>query len=426
MTDSDDPASGSRPPGSPSKPASSIETAPTAGTREPGESTVEVAPEAFEPVPSLDPPSGEMRPLDPYAKAEGAAEAAAHPFETPASDVPPAELPQTFPALDLSQMPGYVPAPIPYDAPTQPTGPQPQPSTDAILPATYDEAALRDAVGPPPARPKRKRERLDDDGLPKPRRMVVLVALMIIVGLAIAGFVLLGRVNAQRYVIACSTTQITAEQGRGFPPWGTRPRVGPEWRPISLPANAECKPRETDDPAELERWYLDLLIDRASTTLAARNVLEQMQQKPNPLDVSSDQLNQALLLSRSPERRDQRKEVERLLGDVQYWRASLRLRDAAAALADAARQYDAAASQRPRHVTDAGEWATFLRRLVDELQAGPSGVPAAATPGIAAPPSERPSAPVGTALPVEPDQGSASEPPAAPPDAGLPTGGVLL
>ena len=94
--------------------------------------------------------------------------------------------------------------------------------------------------------------------------------------------------------------------------------------------------------------------------------------------------------------------------------------------ADAAKQFDAAQMQRPAHFTDAGEWAGFARRLVDTLKAGPKGMPDLAFPPI--PPAERPSAPMGTALPVEPGEGSASEPAQepAPPDAGLPTGGVLL
>jgi hypothetical protein len=72
-------------------------------------------------------------------------------------------------------------------------------------------------------------------------------------------------------------------------------------------------------------------------------------------------------------------------------------------------------------VTDAGEWATFLRKLVDDLHAGPGGVPAAAD----MPPDPEPStAPAGAALPVEPEGGRSE--PAARPDAGLPTGGVLL
>lgn len=404
MTD-DPPKEPTGPRGEVDPPAATGETtAETAAPTEAREPSVEVSPQAFEPQPSPTPPPG--------------GEAPAHG------------------SVD------YVPSPIPFDAPTQPTGPTRDASTDdAILPGSYDENALRDAVGAPPARPKRKKRDKardngsDDDGAfgrPGSRRAIVIAALAIIVGLAIAALAFLGRANAQRYLIACTTDQVSAEQGRSFPPWGSRPLTGPAWKPVTLPPNAECKPRETEDRAELERWFLDLLVERASTTLTSRDLLDSIQPgKVNPLDVVADQLHQALLLSRAPERRDQRKEVERLLGDVQYWRASLHLRNAAAGLAEAARQFDAAAAQRPRHVTDAAEWATFLRKIVDELHAGPGGVPAVVTPGRAASHEahgERPSAPLGTALPVEPEQdGAASAEPAAPaPDAGLPTGGVLL
>jgi hypothetical protein len=145
----------------------------------------------------------------------------------------------------------------------------------------------------------------------------------------------------------------------------------------------------------------------------------------SPLDTVADELNQALLLARSPDRRDQRKDVERLLGDVDYWRASLRLRDASTVLQDAAKQFDSAAAQRPRHVSDAAAWSTFLRKVSDELHAGPNAAPTAQFPaaGSAAPVT----APVGVALPVEAGSaaGSAEALPPAP-DAGVPSGGVLL
>jgi hypothetical protein len=199
---------------------------------------------------------------------------------------------------------------------------------------------------------------------------------------------------------------------------------GNAYKPIALPASAECKPQETEDIAELDHWYLDILVERASATLTAP-VLDA---PGKPLDVAEGQLNQALLLSRAPERRDQRKEVERLLGDVQYWRASLRLRDATAALGDAAKQFEAAAAQRPRHVSDAGSWASFLKRVGNELRAGPNGVAASVPPsGTTTTPMTGPSAtaPAGTALPVEPTA-SPPEPVEEKPDAGVPTGGVLL
>jgi hypothetical protein len=323
-------------------------------------------------------------------------------------------------------------------------GPEPAPIADP-------SAALREAVGiaagavgeaPPPtgeSNPYGKVEESDPDtdselALPGPsrRRTVVIATASILGGLLVAMFVFLGRANAERYVIVCSTDRVSAEQGRAFPPWGSHPLSGPEWKPIALPQDAECRAQETDDPDELTRWYLGLLMDRASTTLSSRDLLETIalpaagsaSAGPNPLDLAEEQLGQALLLARAPEHRDQRKEIERLQGDVAYWRASLRLRDASTALADAAKQYDAAAAHRPRHATDAGAWATFLRRLGEELHGGPAGGPTLAPqpPNVEA----HVAAPVGTALPVEPEPGGSASTAPTPVDAGIPTGGVLL
>ena len=290
---------------------------------------------------------------------------------------------------------------------------------EPILPPAAD---LQDAVGAPT---KRRPEPTDDDEPDErtwSRRTTMIAGGALIAGIGIVALVFLGRANAQRYLITCSTDHVTPEQGRAFPPWGSRPLPGPEWKPLALPPNAECTAHETDDIVELERLYLGVLVDRASTALAGENLLDAATKTaPAPLDVASDQLTQALLLARSPQSRDQRKEVERLQGDVQYWRAMARLRDANAALADATKQFEAAAAARPRHVTDAGEWAGFLHKLVDELHAGPGG---AATPApIAAPSAPAPSAPQGSALPVEQVPPSESPPPV---DAGIPSGGVLL
>jgi hypothetical protein len=302
----------------------------------------------------------------------------------------------------------------------------PPPDDETILPPAYSDTDLHtavaetpaDASGEPPPPKKRRRKRDDDDGddtaEPRGSRTILIVGLSIVFGLTVATLALLGRANAGRYVIACSSDKIVAEQGRIFPPWGSRPIGGDEWKPITIPANAECKPRETDDLDTLAKWYLDELVDQASTLLTAHEVTK--------VDVAAEQLNQALLLARAPERREQRKDIERLLGDVEYWRASAKLRDAATSLADAAKQFDAAAQQRPRHVSDASAWASYIRKLVDELHTGPGGT----VPAISSQPTERPTAPPGTALPVETGSGAGSATPIPAPDAGVATGGVLL
>jgi len=359
------------------------------------------------------------------------------PESEPAPESESARAPAPAPALPPSTFTA-----VPYPIPATDSAPVPDPT------AVPDPAAfLQDAVGAPtrrraPTPPPVADADLDSDDPDRPRspasrRTIILSATAIVVGLAIATLVFLGRANAERYLITCATDHAMAEQGRSFPPWGSHALSGPEWKTIALPANAECRPRETDDPDELAHWYLDILVERASTTLAARDLLDTLPSptapvdknpSTSPLDVAQAELEQALLLARAPERRDERKEIERLQGDVSYWRAALHLRDANAALADAAKQFDAAAAQRPRHATDAAAWATFLRRVVDELHGGPAGGP---TPDKFPPlppsnPGEpgRTPAPPATALPVEPS--AAPTEPAAPPDAGVPTGGVLL
>jgi len=307
------------------------------------------------------------------------------------------------------------------EPPPPPDALEPEPAAvdEAILPPAAD---LQEAVGAPTKRRAPEPEPEPEDVEKKwSRRTMAIAGGSLIAGIGIVALVFLGRANAERYLLTCSTDKITPEQGRSFPPWGSHPLAGPEWKPLALPPSAECTEHETDDLGALEKMYLDAIVDRASTTLTSKNLLDASSKTgPAPLDVVADELTQALLLARAPERRDQRKEIERLQGDVQYWRATLRLRDASAALLEAARQFDAAAAARPRHVTDAGAWAGFLRKLTEELQAGPGGTPATAPAPTGAPPP--PTSPQGTALPVEPE-GSAAP---APADAGVPTGGVLL
>jgi hypothetical protein len=312
---------------------------------------------------------------------------------------------------------------------------------EPLLPSTYNENDLRAAVGASPlmegssAQSRKRRASTSDDDddpprTPRSRRAITVSAASVVVGLAIAALVIVGRMNSDHYLLACEAERAVPQQGRGFPPWGMRALDGEPWRPLKIAPETRCQPRETDDPQELERLYLSMILEQATALLTAREVTR--------LDEAEALLKQALLLTRPPareteklatDRNERHKDIERLLGDVTYWRASAKLRDAATALGDAAKQFDSAAAQHPRHMSDAPAWASHVRKLAQQLTTGPAGAtqaPGPAPPG--APQAEHPSAPAGTALPVEPTAGSAGEPaPAAPtPDAGVPSGGVLL
>jgi len=323
--------------------------------------------------------------------------------------------------------------------------PRPLPSAGATTkssrklaadPPLTEDDELRDAIGAAPVTESKKHKQkraptLDDDNDDDPddlgdstpkkrrgrRRTALVIAITSFVGLGVGALVLLGYINGSRYAIACEPEQIIAQKGRVFPPWGMHTLGGELWKPIKIPADAECRARETEDDYELAGWYLDQLVDRASTLLTAREVTK--------ADEAAAMLEQALLHARAPERRDQRKEIERLLGDVDYWHATAKLKDAQSALVDAAKQFEQASNKRPRHVSDASAWSAFVKRVSDELKGGPLGVTTTlpALPGEQ--PQTRPTAPFGVALPVEPSLGSDAPAPSAP-DAGVPGGGVLL
>jgi hypothetical protein len=350
------------------------------------------------------------------------------PTFAPATEAPPT------PALPEPAAPAAVSGEIASGATPAPA---PAPAEEPLLPATYRENDLRAAIGSPPVpehiRPRRARDDDDDDGeaAPRGRKTVLVVAGTLFVGVGIAALVILGRLNSARYAVSCGAKEAAAEQGRSFPPWGMSRRGGAEWKPIPIPPSFPCAGLETQDPAVLGDAYRKMLVERAESLLTAKEVTQ--------IDEAAAMLEQALLHARggSEPHRTARQAIQRMLGDVGYWRASARLQKAVTDLTDAAKQFETAGGQLPRYVSDANAWATHVRRLSEELRAGPSGAKAPASPATGAaaatPAPDRSPAPTGVALPVEPAAGSGSasgagsaETPPATPDAGIPTGGVLL
>ncbi len=388
-------------------------------------------PDPFAPLPLADLPPVRGRGDEPSA-----------PVRTPAPSVPPTAFvsSEAPPLVDHAWDPPPPPTDVQVVEPPAPSQIVEQAWTEAappeppLLPASYSENELRDAVGVTPrfdpsdtqrsARiPVARRDDDDEDGAPtkRSRKTMLVAALSVVVGGGIAALVLLGKVNSAKYVLACEADQVVVEQGRSFPPWGTSVLGGAEWKSLKIPPETPCHPQETEDKAELAQWYLKILTGQATRLLAAREL--------SKVDEAEGVLNQSLLVSRElrtdGDAKDARAEIDRLLGDVVYWRASAKLRGASETLAEAAKQFDAASTKNPAHFTDASEWASYTRKLMDQLKAGPGGIPAATFPPL--PPAERPTAPPGVALPVEPDGSAAgSAEPVAAPDAGVPSGGVLL
>jgi hypothetical protein len=362
------------------------------------------------------------------------------PGDKPPGDEPPGAPPAPdvdagWPTVpDAWPQPPVPPQPVSFLPPAPPPPLEPLPFSDSAPGA--GPADLVEAVGARLPRKERKKRDKDLDKLVEQaeveaaeealdpveraerkgrRKMMVVLALTIALGLLITAFAILGRLNKDRFFIACGATEIRAEQGRGFPPWGSSPIDGAEWKPIAIPPNAECHAHEVDSIADLTDEYLAALVEQAQVRLTAKDVTE--------VDLAAQQLEQALLLSRDPKRRDPRKEIERLLGDVEYWRATARLRAAIGTLGEAAKQFDVAATRRPHHVGDAAAWAELARRAATALGAGPNGQTTA--PPVPGEPTRVPP-PFGVALPVETPDAAPAPAAEVTPDAGLPSGGVLL
>ena len=332
---------------------------------------------------------------------------------------------------------------------------EPDPSFDEPEPDYAAEAdrwrrELRAAVGvddepaaepagdsaPPrkPRKPKRKSGGGDGGGRisPRTRRIAIGAAVIaVLIGVLVA----LGWLNGRDYYLVCGAHDITAERGRGFPPWGSRRIDGAAWKPVALPDTAECQSRTTRDRDELELWYLGALEARAKNTLNRR----EPPLTPEEVDGAEAQVRQALLLARKPERSDQRKELERLLGDVAYWRGAAQLRQAIDLLRQAGDTFESAAKSLPRYQSDSAAWGDYAHEVAGELVKGPPSLrperPEATdqpqfsgtgpgsqveVPEAGPPRSHRVDAAPGMMLPLPSD----AAPP--PPDAGLPTGGVLL
>jgi hypothetical protein len=282
----------------------------------------------------------------------------------------------------------------------------------------------------------RKRRKLEKRKERDPRTQLTRRQQLTLIGgaalfiLASVGAVL-GWMNNQRYYLVCGTRSITAEQG-SFWPWGRARLPGEAFGAIE--GDHPCTGLEFDNRSELEEAFLDALIEQATRLLTSGD--------PDKVASAEQQLVQALLLSRDPERGKKRAMAERLQGDVSYWRGAAEIQNALEVLSSSAGYFEEAATKRPRHSNDASAWAEHARYIGSEIDKGPKSLRKDESPkeephfqGLTPPPpvaeDPKPDDPpaVNTSKVAEPpvDAGMAQEPPPPPPaDAGLPKGGVLL
>lgn len=383
-------------------------------------------------------PAAPLPPTAFTARVTGEHEAPVVPFEASAYEAPPEPAPPEMPPPEpppLADEPAWTEAPALA---------APEPASSIVV-----ENELRDAVGATPIidkkkkeKPEKKRKRAstesgDDDDGPRGSKMWMFVAAVaVMLGGGITAMILVGRSNSEDLYLSCEADRVVIQQGRSFPPWGTTELEGAEWKSFKIPAEAPCVSFSTESKATLASGFIKLLEGRAQKLVGA-NTKATVIAASGPddpvarVDEAEGSLKQALLVTRHLQGDDainKRQQLEHWLGDVTYWRAAARLRAAATALDDAAKQFEAAALQQPEANRDPDAWARHARELANDLRAGPGRLKAEElVPDPTKEPTSKTPAPLGTALPVEPPA-SGSAAPGPTPDAGVPSngGGVII
>ncbi len=299
------------------------------------------------------------------------------------------------------------------------------PSSDMLAAA----GVIASKTSDPRARKRKEpRERSTGSGLTR-KQTIRLIAGAVVLVIAGVGAIL-GWLNSQNYYLVCGTKSIRAEQGR-FWPTGQNALSGPAFRAIAVPSDVVCESTSFESREELELAFLDALLAQ-STRLLTSGGSEQV-------TVAEAQLEQALLLTREPERAEQRELAERLQGDVSYWRGAADVQRAVEVLELGATSFEEAAAKRPRHSSDASAWAEHARFIAEEIDKGPRSLRANEAPkekphfsGLTDPKAQLKPQTDASGVPEAPpiDAGVPTAPPAdadVPPiDAALPRGGVLL
>ncbi|MCP4447322.1 MAG: hypothetical protein GY811_18535 [Myxococcales bacterium] len=305
--------------------------------------------------------------------------------------------------------------------------PLPAPSSDML--AAAGVIAKRNSA-PKTKKQKPKKERPTGPGLARKQKIKLIAGAVLLVMAGVGA--ILGWLNNQNYYLVCGTKSIRAEQGR-FWPTGQKSLPGPSFRPILVPSSALCQSQSFEDRADLETAFLGALLEQ-STKLLTTGGVEQVSN-------AEKQLEQALLLTRDPQRAAERELAEHLKGDVAYWRGASEVERAVERLLTGATEFEDAATKRPRHSSDASSWAEHARYIAEEIDKGPRSLRKDEAPkekphfeGL--PQADDREKPTGAPHPdvaaesSNIDAGVPTESPAdadiPPVDAALPTGGVLL
>lgn len=239
---------------------------------------------------------------------------------------------------------------------------------------------------------------------------------VILIGTALSALLLvLDLRNRDRYLLVCKPKAVELHKGRTFPwPFGHEMIGGPEYRPIEIPAEADCRDRVFHSQEEAELAFLDYLLAQARDALA----------NPGTADLTKarTKVRQALLISRT--HRSRRKEAQKMLAELAYRAGRAGLDRAENELRKALGYFQEAQKLNADKFEDLDDWISHLEDLLRNVSPSPGTAITrpALPPGFGGtPPVSRPPLPGLSPLPTQPPASAPSSP-----DAGQSQGGGIL
>ena len=240
---------------------------------------------------------------------------------------------------------------------------------------------------------------------------------VILIGTALSALLLvLDLRNRDRYLLVCKAKKVELHKGRTFPwPFGHEVIGGPEYKPIVIPAEADCRDRVFHNQEEAELAFLDYLLAQVRDALA----------NPGTADLSKARakVRQALLISRT--HRSRRKEAQKMLAELSYRAGRAGLERAENELRKSLAYFQEAQKLNADKFEDLDDWISHLEELLRNVSPSPgTTITRPALPpgfGSGAPSVSRPPLPGLSPLPTQPPASAPSSP-----DAGSPQGGGIL
>ena len=238
-------------------------------------------------------------------------------------------------------------------------------------------------------------------------------------------FLFLDLRKRNKYKMVCSADKVELHKGRTLPwPFGYESLGGPEFKPVQIPAESDCRGRTYHSREEAESGFLDFILSQARTALSNPGTVS--------LKDARTQVLQALLLTRT--HRTRRKETQKMLAELAYREGRTGLARVENEIRTALARFQEAQKLDGDRFDDLDDWIEHLEGLLRTVAPSPSSggpMTSPALPRRSHGASPRPLYPPGVSSPKGAlPKSTAPLPGAAPPesDAGPPEsgGGILM